>query len=274
MNPLDDIPVSMRFCANLRKLVALCPSTAEAARSLDINRAQFNRYLNGEAHPKPAVLKRISDFFGVDARILTEVLPDGFIAGLPAPGSVRPPPPRNFGLENAVHFLPEHVSHYVSPEELPDGLYLYWRASMGMADSFVCSALQMKTLPGARVLRGYVNRSSILQTDVLPPKLRELRGWLLGVEDGYAWFFASAPAWNNVALNFTSRPAHRFSTYLPGYFALARNETVAGHRIGRCVMERLPRKRASIMRAAHATRYYKAEELPEGIRHELMKPLA
>lgn len=62
------------FGANLRSLSASAPSIAGLCRELGINRTQFNRYLTGEAFPRPDVLHHICRFFDVDARILLEPL--------------------------------------------------------------------------------------------------------------------------------------------------------------------------------------------------------
>ncbi|WP_414691737.1 helix-turn-helix domain-containing protein [Noviherbaspirillum sp.] len=41
-------------------------SVADVCRKLNINRAQFNRYLNGTSKPSSHTLERICDFFGVE----------------------------------------------------------------------------------------------------------------------------------------------------------------------------------------------------------------
>lgn len=63
------------FGRNLRLLCEQRASPSAAARDLGINHVQMHRYLRGEAFPKPAVLKRICDYFGTDARIMTDPLP-------------------------------------------------------------------------------------------------------------------------------------------------------------------------------------------------------
>ena len=62
--------ISRVFGQNLRELVDQKPSISHVCRELDINRTQFNRYLSGEAHPRPEILDRICTYFGCDARIL------------------------------------------------------------------------------------------------------------------------------------------------------------------------------------------------------------
>jgi transcriptional regulator with XRE-family HTH domain len=54
------------FCENLRMLCGYYRSVADVCRKLNINRAQFNRYLNGTSKPSSHTLEYICDFFGVE----------------------------------------------------------------------------------------------------------------------------------------------------------------------------------------------------------------
>lgn len=265
--------VSRMFGANLGKLVARCESVSAVARTLDISRAQFNRFLRGESYPKPRVLKTICDHFGVDARILTEELPDAFVRTLPEPGTARPVAARNYGLENAADFLPGGAQQYVPPSDLPDGLFLLWRNSLSRAGQALCSVLQLSTVPGARVFRTYVLRDSQLHTDELAGARREMRGIVMGADYGYAWLLLYAPLWNNVAMAFCARPAHEFSRRMNGFYAVGRSEYADLGRLSRCVIEQLEPVPGSVIRAAHAAGFYRLEDLPTGIRAELSRPL-
>lgn len=53
--------------SNLKLLCSHYRSIAEVCRKLTINRAQFNKYLSGQSRPTAFNLKRICDFFGVEA---------------------------------------------------------------------------------------------------------------------------------------------------------------------------------------------------------------
>jgi transcriptional regulator with XRE-family HTH domain len=55
------------FGLNLKLLCSHYRSIAEVCRKLAINRAQFNKYLSGQSRPTPYNLRRICDFFGVEA---------------------------------------------------------------------------------------------------------------------------------------------------------------------------------------------------------------
>ena len=56
----DDFAENLRFLCNHYK------SVAEVCRRLELNRSQFNRYLNGRSAPSRHIFKTICDFFGVE----------------------------------------------------------------------------------------------------------------------------------------------------------------------------------------------------------------
>lgn len=56
----------VEFRENLRLACGYYRSVAEVCRKLEINRAQFNRYLNGSTTPSSFILQKICDFFGLE----------------------------------------------------------------------------------------------------------------------------------------------------------------------------------------------------------------
>lgn len=54
------------FQDNLKLLCSFYKSISEVCRRLEINRAQFNRYLNGTTQPSANTLRRFCNFFGVE----------------------------------------------------------------------------------------------------------------------------------------------------------------------------------------------------------------
>ena len=54
------------FSKNLRLLTDHYKTVAEVCRKLEINRSQYNKYLNGRSNPSRHVLQKICDFFGVE----------------------------------------------------------------------------------------------------------------------------------------------------------------------------------------------------------------
>jgi len=73
-NEVDFVSTHLIFGKNLRQLCRRVGTIAEVADSLEINRVQMNRILNGESFPKPGMLKRICEYFNTDARILLQPL--------------------------------------------------------------------------------------------------------------------------------------------------------------------------------------------------------
>lgn len=110
---------------NLRYLCAGEKSVSETCRKIGVNRTQFNRYLNGEAFPRPDILARICGHFGVDANILIRPLNEAV-----------PTPTRNAleaSFQRLVALLPD--TGYQVPEALlPSGIYRSWRRSYMWSD--------------------------------------------------------------------------------------------------------------------------------------------
>ena len=69
-----EISVHQIFGRNLRELCKRTGTIAEVADLLGVNRVQMNRILNDKSFPKPGLMKRICDYFSVNARILFEPL--------------------------------------------------------------------------------------------------------------------------------------------------------------------------------------------------------
>ncbi len=52
---------------NLRLLCSYRPSISRVSRDLGVNRSQLNRYLAGSSSPRPQLMRKICDYFGVEA---------------------------------------------------------------------------------------------------------------------------------------------------------------------------------------------------------------
>lgn len=117
------------FAANLRLLCSYYRSIAEVCRRLDINRAQFNRYLSGRYKPADHTMRRICDFFGVEIHEI--LLPHADFQPLvrlcPRPadeaGDATTPPREPLGLPEALvargslgmsRYLGCYYEHYLS----------------------------------------------------------------------------------------------------------------------------------------------------------------
>ncbi|ASP40154.1 transcriptional regulator [Bacterioplanes sanyensis] len=58
--------MSNDFSLNLKLLCSYYKSIADVCRRLDVNRSQFNRYLNGRSQPSANMLLKLCTFFGVE----------------------------------------------------------------------------------------------------------------------------------------------------------------------------------------------------------------
>ncbi|MEM7224584.1 MAG: helix-turn-helix transcriptional regulator [Pseudomonadota bacterium] len=54
------------FPENLRFLCSYKTSISQVCRDLAVNRSQFNRYLSGASAPRPGLMRKICDYFGIE----------------------------------------------------------------------------------------------------------------------------------------------------------------------------------------------------------------
>lgn len=264
------------FAANLRHLTNRVGNISEVARLLDINRAQYNRYLSSESYPKPVILDRICKFFNVDARILTEPLHSEDIQNLPQPTLRNTPSEVNKYWEQAAHWLPGDKSATPGPEEISDGIHLFWRRSMARLDRYVCSPLLIKSQRGIRTVKMYDVKSTLLMSHTTLPKDREYRGIALRQNHGLAILLFPCTSITVMAMINLSKD-HGISTeFIPGNLTLPRGEAPTTRRTTPCILQRLPEKPQSLIKAARNSRYFSEDSIPSDIRtmlHDLEQPL-
>lgn len=253
------------FGRNLRQLVGAEPSVADLCRRLGINRSQFNRYLQGEAFPRPDLLHRICAHFGVDARILLEPLP------LP-PGPPSPADP----LMAALAMLAEGTDKRdvtVADSVLPSGIYRFWRRSFARPDMVLTTLCRIWREGG--VVR-YRSREPMLPNPLLTgtegalrPRFGPQHGVFLRAEDGLT-LLCAVPGTRTLRMTFL-RPGHAgVATLMPGYSALTRDRASGLLRVVPSLLERLPDDRTAQMAAARSGGYRRPETLPDLLRDILM----
>ncbi|MBI1494849.1 helix-turn-helix domain-containing protein [Halocynthiibacter styelae] len=257
--------VSKVFSLNLRRLTDQVGNVSEVARLLDINRAQFNRYLSAESYPKPPILARICDYFGVDARILTDPLDEEALHALPEPGTERKPSSPSHFWENAAHWLPECDFDTPGQKHIEDGLYLYWRQSLANKAQYIATPAQIGTTRGLRTFRMYGVKSPIMMTHTLPPRQREIRGILLGQELGIAIFLPPSQTSLSSITIYLNNSYSNSSVFLSGHTTIARDPRGNYSNTARCLFQRLPADPRSVVFAARHHRYFKPEELPTDV---------
>ncbi|MFT7047387.1 MAG: transcriptional regulator with XRE-family HTH domain [Celeribacter sp.] len=201
----DTEPAYLRsvFGANLRELSKSAPSIAQLCRDLKINRTQYNRYLSGEAFPRPDVLHQICRFFKVDARILLEPL-ENLAQDLseregqsPISGAVR-----NAKIVN------------VDSDRLIPGPYLVYRRSYAdpkcVTVNLVCLRVDTR---GAMGLVGFLSRARSDPLGLLVAgRERRIEGMFFQHPTGFSFLtiVRNMPLWNMGFLEFAFLGNPRF----------------------------------------------------------------
>ncbi|MEO0502030.1 MAG: helix-turn-helix transcriptional regulator [Pseudomonadota bacterium] len=243
-------PAELRsmFGANLRQLARIYPSISELSRQLGINRTQFNRYLSGESFPRPDVLARICDFFGVDARVLLE----------PVEKIESGEDPLNSGFLRS--FLGQDVS-FVSEEAFPSGFYRFSRRSFMDQSRYLAGLVWVFRNKKTTYVRGYEARAA-MEAQGLPMSraAREFRGILFRQEDGIAAMISRQNA-RTASFNFLTRVSSFEGNFWVGYVARTVRESPDGERVARMVYEHLGTSVASAKAAAKAGGYCSIDAL-------------
>jgi len=268
MNP------SKVFGTNLRKLCESQPSISFVAKTLGINRIQFTRYLNGESYPKPAVLKNIVEYFGVDARIFTEPLS---VEQLAASYAGKAPEVHVnqavLGMHGLEYVLAGRESFGPFPR-LPNECVVMWRRSFSTPDMYFSMMVKFDVHKGCKVVRGYEPpvRTPQLLLDTGHPKAgrvnkSEIRG--LVSEMGAGFLITYFPPYPRVTV--CSSYIH-FDDFwaddglLPGVSMLNRLPKSGVINYSNTVLEFIPQNLAAIIACGRARGFHKAHDVPERIR--------
>lgn len=230
------------FGQNLRQLTAQRGSIAGVSADLDISRVQFQRFLKGEAFPKPQVLNRICTYFGVDARILLNPLSN---APLAVPASDGLAPELLAGLTWAIR----GNRYPIKPDLMEPGLYRYWVADGYHPDTYHCMPVQISQrlgrggaeLQDMLCWRTYFHRNAFrTHGGVGEQSRREVRGLILGVPDGLIILaFNPAPILRITLMHLAPNPIFANGSFT-GFIAWGRAEIIGFGRTARCFFERVP----------------------------------
>ncbi len=244
-------PAELRgiFGANLRQLALKYTSIAGLCRQLGINRTQFNRYLSGESFPRPDVLHRICQFFGVDARILLEPV-----------NSIQPVRDDLFNHPEIAEFL-GNGSITIKEDEFPSGFYRFSRPSFVDNALFVVGLVYVFRKDGHSFIRGYEPREAMHQQGLTSEAAsREFRGVILRQEQGIAALIARHQALT-CSFNFLSRVSSYENNFWEGYATRTVRESHSGRRAARMVYEHIQSNRAAIYHTARHGGMKRREDL-------------
>lgn len=239
-----------RFGTNLRQLSQSATSVSSLCRELGINRTQFNRYLAGESFPRPDVLHRICDFFGVDARILLEAVDD-----------IAQPRSTFFGHPDIEPYLGNTLSE-ISETDFPSGIYRFTRRSFSNTSQFVRGLTYVYRKDGFTFLRGFEAKDA-MRAQGLPttPAHREFRAAVMPQDDGVA-IFAGRKGGVTGSFNYLARLPSFENNFWVGYVARTVREGMAGSRAERLAAEYLGRDLGKILPAARMAGFCRETDLP------------
>lgn len=220
------------FGRNLRELCEGAGPVSALCAQIGINRTQFNRYLSGEAFPRPDILARICAHFGVDARILLEPLED-----------LRRRLPDRVVTEMIDKLLIGRT-RAVDAATLPDGMYRFWRKSFMFQGKIVTNLALIKTRDEVTLFKGYEENILAKQEDPLARRFPRVSytGLVRQHVDGISIYCQDQQ--NQTNINFFEFGLEGNMRYYPGFALLIRRRIDGMNRMTAAVLERLPQDSA------------------------------
>lgn len=263
------------FAHNLRKLCDQHPSIAHVARALDLSKVQMSRFLAGTSHPKPALLQRICDYFGVDGRVVLIPITEEYYS----PNGHTPSNDRFGGQstpaqEDAMSFLFGDGPIDSDPDFLPNGLYLFWRASFADRSKFICMPVRVFMHGQSKVCRGY-DLKVLLDRGYLPPThKREFRGAVLGQPQGVVIFFVHQGENRMHSVFYLDRADPSLGPdNFTGFSMACRGPSPSLRRMSRVLFQRLEGAEANPVSVARRVGLFSADEIPLHIFREISRPV-
>lgn len=247
---MKSVAIRAQFGKNLRLLCADHPSVSEVCRQLNINRAQFNRYLNGESYPRPDMLSRICNFFNTDARILTDPM-----SSITAPSSDLMSHPEISAFTAVEQTL-------VSEDELPSGFYKLSRQSFMFPERYITALLMIYRKDGWTFLKGSEALQSLrAQSLPMSPEMRQFKGYVQKIEGGFTAMVSRRNALT-FTFNFISPVASFDRNFWQGYSTRTVNESINSNRVTRIVYEHLGPSTKQILQTARGAGFCEFDDLP------------
>ncbi len=264
------------FGQNLRALAIERGTLAHACNDLGLSKIQFQRYLRGESFPKPHILQQICAYFDVDARIMTERLTPELLAQMRhrtlGSNAMRSNDVMS-NLHEAISFACPIQDYFSRGKgDLPDGFYRIIRPSMAFLDKFVRFPVYIKTLNGARVVRGFDTPEIYAKEASFA--MREFRGIVHQHSDGFSFVFYHHPPAQNISHVFIS-PLSMINS-ASGFFGFAtvgRAEMPGRRRLCRVFVEHLPNGFRDALALRRQSSFIEETEIALPIRQLLNLPL-
>lgn len=255
------------FGKNIRELCRRVGTIAEVADSLGINRVQMNRILNGESFPKPGLLKRICEYFDVDARILLQPLAE-------LEGTTGQSPSTNAGSiwKYSMFGRNYFVADGQQSDILPDGIHVIYRPSFLRPTSIWIGLLRVFSYQGVRVVRGLEPiAAGMKRSDLTPISSREYRGTMLNSSESVSFLYATRVPNTVLGLDHFSTRTWSTHGFLVGSCMIMSTANPFGNNIVPSVLQPLDQKNAGeIMQAARQSGFCKLDDLPRRYKEYLV----
>ncbi len=263
------------FGENLRILCGRRGDQAAAAAAVGLSRVQFQRYLRGEAFPKPFLLQRFCAHFDVDARVMMEPLTDELLRDMRQWRAGKGSTPDN-GFAEAARYAIGTQDYFKSSKELPDGHYTVWRKSMAQVGLVSRLVVAVKTLAHGRVAQGYDLASWAHGAEVLPKAggaQRRYRGIVLRQGVGYSVVFFHAGPSLTVTHVYLRPVPYGQGIALAGYVSMGRNEAPGMNRLSATVWQKIAPDWQSLRAACQASGVMAEDQVPDLIRKIILPPV-
>lgn len=247
----------MVLANNLKELLGAAGSISGLCRELGLNRTQFNRYLAGEAYPRPDVLQLICRHFGVDARIMLEPLSD-LRAGMLS------------DADRAILriLLPEGnkpFDHFL----FPDGYYQCWRRSFLQPGSYVSSMWRVRSIDQVKVVEGWDHYNYPMRSGTRRYARKvPWKGVIVQGLDGIC-LYSRTDDEDTLVLTFLEFGVPSSSRYIRGIAMLTRRQISGAERLSPLLAQRFVGTKAELLRAARGTGVLRGEDLPPAVRNAL-----
>lgn len=248
------------FADNLRMLIQRRQvSVSSVCRDIEINRTQFNRYLSGQASPRPDILYRICNYFNVDARILLEPME------VLERGSVLE------SIDEVVSFLGPINRFDGLMGHVPTGIHRFWQGSTVQDGWFNSYTVRVFEVDNKLLFRALSDPGADRDfSRVFRTNRSEFRGYLLKQPEGMiVQGFQSGSSMMSFSVLHPS--AILSSQVFHGVTLISRPELKGVRRIVRCAFEILPQG-AGLREAMRGRGGASLKDLPEYLRMVLAGP--
>ena len=256
----EDVSTHLIFGRNLRQLCKRVGTIAEVAEHLDVNRVQMNRILNGESFPKPGLMKRICDYFQVDARILLQPLAeleDG------APSRLNPNTRMAAALDYALYGQDFTVSAEDEANVIPDGLHLLLRPSFLWRDTIWVSMVRFFSQNDVRLVRGIDPvAKGMKRSDAVPIRSREFRGAVTRSTGGISFIYTTNIPNSTLGVDHFTLRSWRTYGFLTGRCMFMSPSNPIDRSVVPCILQPLEQNTHEILRMSRLAGFRDLSEVP------------